>query len=589
MKVKKLLFIFVLLAQQAFANTDLTYSNTDFNQVQPGWSNTLTISNHSANPVTIKSLQFDTNYSTLDISQLSGSIFHPQSFVNPAKINAYDYRYSFSTASPYSPSTYTVIPANSSVNLTQIPIEHEQKSEGVPEYFRLPFNISVTLQDGSTVVVPLANQCEGSACDNPAPNKIIGAYYTDWANYHYSQAPANLLMPQQLPLNNLNTVYYDVAKIDRQTTAINFVDINHDQYYLPAFDTLKQQYPYLNLIYSFGGWGDSGAGSYPSYDLAYIFDQQNPALIQKLADNMVGMIQNIGFNGIDIDYEWNAIDPNGAMQLTPARAQGFQTLLQDIHNDLAKIQPATDPHFYKLTIAVFAGPDKVNDFINNGGDWSKVAAAVDYIDLMTYDMHGQFDLSQNPPDNITDFHSQMQTEHLYQSDVLNHYNVVDAVQAYEAQHVPATKIIVGIPAYARIEKTAAPVTDNNQGLYSTLANDQPLGESGSGGTTDYKCIINNNYCWNHFAFDRSNLILVPANFSGQGLGALAKTPWAYDKSQNWFMSFDDGKSAQYKANWAKQNNLAGMMIWEIDGDIPATDADYQNSSILYNVWSGLAL
>ena len=106
-------------------------------------------------------------------------------------------------------------------------------------------------------------------------------------------------------------------------------DINHDRYYTPAFATLKQQYPYLNVISSFGGWGDAAANDYPSYDLAAIFDSQNPQLIQTLADNMVNTIQELGFNGINIDYEWDAIQPGGAtMQLTPARAIGFQELLQ---------------------------------------------------------------------------------------------------------------------------------------------------------------------------------------------------------------------------------------------------------------------
>ena len=32
----------------------------------------------------------------------------------------------------------------------------------------------------------------------------------------------------------------------------------------------------------------------------------NPGLIQKTADNMVDMMQQVGFNGIDLDYEWGA-------------------------------------------------------------------------------------------------------------------------------------------------------------------------------------------------------------------------------------------------------------------------------------------
>lgn len=416
---------------------------------------------------------------------------------------------------------------------------------------------------------------------------MIGAYFTNWANYH--SAAQNTLMPDQIPLSNLNTIYYDVATISNQTADVGFSDINRDQYYIPAFAALKQQYPYLNLVLSFGGWG-SGS-NFPSYDLATIFDQQNPKLIQTLAINMVNTIRELGFNGIDIDYEWNAIQPGGGtMDLTPARAQGFQELLQDIRADLNAIQPSNNPHYYKLTAAVFAGTDSIDKFVNNGGNWTKVAAAVDYLDVMTYDMHGQWDINTPAPDNITGFLSGMQTSHSYSKATLNHYTVTSAVAAYEKQGVPAAKLIMGLPAYTRIEKAAVPITAENQGLYVTLATDQPDGESGpgSGGVADYKCIVNPKFCWNNFSFTGFAMQYVPTNLSDNGPGALAKTPWAYSTLKNWFMSYDDGVSAQYKGQWASKQGLGGVMVWEIDGDVPASDkADYKKQSIIYNAWKGL--
>jgi GH18 family chitinase len=591
---KKLIILTSLLASStsfaAVKDSNLTYSNTDFNSTQPGWSDTLTIYNNSSQPIVITHLQFETNYNTLDTSQLNGSIYHPATPAVPNKITDYDYQYSFSTESPYSKNTYTTIPANGSVTLTQLPLAHEQTAQnGIPVYYQPPFNIKITLQNGAVVTPTLKGQCQGAACNDPGQGKMIGAYYTDWANYHYTGNSQNMLMPNQIPLANMNTIYYDMGKIESQTANINFVDINHDQYYIPAFATLKQQYPYLNLIYSFGGWGDASSSSYPSYDLATIFDKQDPKLIQTLADNMVNMIRELGFNGIDIDYEWDAIQPNGnTMQLTPARVQGYQLLLQDIRCDLTKIQPSNNPHFYKLTSAVFAGPDSVQLFVTNGGDWSKVAAAVDYLDIMAYDMHGQFDVSATPPDNITGFLSNVQTSHAYTNKLFDRYTVVGAINAYTAQGVPASKIILGIPAYTRVEKSAVPITDDNKGMYLTLApaSTQPAGPSGSGGSVDYKCILNSSYCWGGFSF-ASSLNYVSANLTNQGLGALEKTPWAYDKSQNWFMSFDDGESANCKGHWTKQQKLAGVMIWEIDGDVPLTDANYKQNSIIYNVWQGL--
>lgn len=589
------IFSALLLASSAsFASkaaVNLSYANTDFNSTSPGWSDTLTIYNNGSSSVVMTNLAFETNYATLDTAQLYGTIYHPAASVVPVALGKFDYQYQFKTESPWSSGVYTVIPANGSVTLTQIPLAHDQISQnGIPLYYQLPYNIQVTLNDGSIVKPMLNGMCSGAACDDPAAGKMVGAYYTDWANYH--SGPQNLLMPNQIPLANMNTIYYDVAKVDRNTAAVSFVDVNHDQYYVPAFATLKQQYPYLNLMYSFGGWGDEGSNSYPSYDLAYIFDKNDPQLIQTLAQNMVNTIRELGFNGIDIDYEWSAIQPGttDGMVLTPVRVQGFELLLQDIRKELNAIQPADNAKYYKLTAAVFAGKNSVDLFVQNGGDWAKVASTLDYLGVMTYDMHGQFDVSLPPPDNITGFLSNMQNSHIYTQQWLNYYDVADAILAYEGQKVPLNKMILGIPAYTRIEKTAggsSAVTDENKGTYLTLAasNLQPAGESGSGGTTDYKCIVNNTYCWGGFSFG-SGLVYVPANFSGQGLGALEKTPWAYDKSQNWFMAFDDGISAKYKGQWAKQQGLGGIMIWEIDGDIPLTDSNYKKTSLIFNGWNG---
>lgn len=590
--MRQLFFLSLLLTSIVAAEpmqSALTYANSDFNQLAPGWSDTLTLTNNSEQPITIVKLGFDTSYAALHTSELNGTIYHPQQDAEAQQQAPYYYHYEFSTESPWSKGSYTIIPAHGSVNLTNIPIVHTASSQnGVPVYYRLPFNVQVKLATGESITVPLAGMCTDAACNDPAPGKMSGAYFTNWANYHYSTSPKNLLMPNQIPIKNLNTIFYDVAKIDRNSADISFTDINHDQNYLPAFDTLRQQYPYLNVIYSFGGWGDDGAQSYPSYDLAAIFDTQNPALIAKLANNMVGTMQILGFNGIDIDYEWNAIQPCGTqMQLTPERAQGFLLLLQDLRQALNAL-----PGNYKLTAAVFSGPDKVEELLTNLHDpqgWQKIAAALDYLDIMAYDMHGQFDLSQTEPDNRTDFQSQMAVDknHSPVSKILQSYSVTDAVNAYQQAGVPAAKIVVGIPAYGRIEKTATAITDGNKGLYQTLAADQPLGESGSGGTTDYKCIVDNSYCWNNFGFDRTSLVQVPAVFSGQDLGAAAQTPWAYDISKNWFMSYDDGPSAKNKANYVKSHNLAGVMIWEIDGDIPQTDVNYQALSVTYNAWLGL--
>ena len=56
---------------------------------------------------------------------------------------------------------------------------------------------------------------------------------------------------------------------------------------------------------------------------------------------------------------------------------------------------------------------------------------------------------------------------------------------------------------------------------------------------------------------------------------------------NWVCSFDDYISADYKGKMINKQGLGGFMVWEIDGDIPQTDPNYQTKSVVYGAWNGM--
>jgi len=77
------------------------------------------------------------------------------------------------------------------------------------------------------------------------------------------------------------------------------------------------------------------------------------------------------------------------------------------------------------------------------------------------------------------------------------------------------------------------------------------------------------------------------NTGTTGPGAYAQTPWAYDATNNVFMSYDNGASAHFKATYAKSQGLSGVMMWEIDGDVSADATDYDQDSIVHNMRTGI--
>ncbi len=504
-----------------------------------------------------------------------------------------------------------------------------------------------------------------SAATNPTPGKLSGAYYADWTEYpgHGDYKPTDI------PFQNLNTIYYAFGSLNPDTGAAQMFDPYADVQMagvnaLPYFSLVRQQYPYMNLIYSFGGWGSIENSNFQSGDFSVLFTYY-PQNISVLAKSMIAAMVKTGFNGIDIDYEWQApfeSNPkvlNGhaplcvadktnpqycvTAPLTQAEADGYAQLIYELRQDMNQLPDAKND---LLTVALFAGPDKLKklaDFkyhgsvkaLQNISDLKIVLDNVSYADLMTYDYHGAFDAPAKGavnPKAVSDFQSRFAASPNSPND--NGYNVIDSVKALKSldpndANFPAAKIIIGVPAYARIVKLDAvpktPSASQKVGIFDPLANASEQGVPGadvagefqgddshqyvSGGGADaigstifdYKCIAqfpsdaNSPYCY-YGAYHGSHPIPADMQFYGMkslpkttSPGGYAATPWGFGNQSLTFMSFDNQRSAANKAKYVLNQHLGGLMIWEIDGDIPPSDVgQYQSQSLVYSICSTLA-
>ena len=60
----------------------------------------------------------------------------------------------------------------------------------------------------------------------------------------------------------------------------------------------------------------------------------------------------------------------------------------------------------------------------------------------------------------------------------------------------------------------------------------------------------------------------------------AKVPWLYDAKAGLMISYDDPESIQLKAQYVRDNNLGGVMFWELS-------CDDRKNSLLNAVHAGL--
>jgi chitinase len=378
--------------------------------------------------------------------------------------------------------------------------------------------------------------------------RIVG-YFVQWGIYARDYEPADI------PAQSLTHINYAFMAVNAETGAIysydswaDFQKVFGAKNGLPAqtwdqssanqagnfgrLRDLKALYPHVKVLLSVGGWTLSGP--FPTV-------AANAAKRQAFAASAAEWVSSRGFDGIDIDWEYPS----------QTDSDNFTALIEATREAL-DARGLADGKTYLLTVAAPAGPSNI-------AVWNlpRLAAALDWINIMTYDYHGGWDsitghlapLYANPADPAADKAT---------------WNAAWAVQAYLDGGVPAAKLHLGIPFYGRSWE-AVPATNN--GLFQSGQAGPGLGVAGNweNGVLDYWKVLEIAQDGNHAAlFDEAARApyLYGANLSsGLSSGGL-------------FVTFESAASLAEKLSAAKSLGLGGVMFWELSGDVrDVTDAD----------------
>jgi len=289
---------------------------------------------------------------------------------------------------------------------------------------------------------------------------------------------------------------------------------------------LKAKYPGLKVLISLGGWtwsrGFSSAAR-PENRQAFIASCIDAYINGNLpvTDGAGGTGAATGvFDGIDIDWEYPAAC--GLTCGTPEDNANFTALLAEFRRQLDAVRPGL-----LLTIAAPAGIDKIR--VTDPGAYHQY---LDFINVMTYDFHGAWEAKTNHHSALFDSPSDPST-----GDAV-FYNSNDAIEAYLARNVPASKLNLGIGYYGRGWTGVANV-DN--GLY----------QSGSAAPGTYEA---GNEDWKVLK-DRAGTVYTDTN---------ARATWKYDG--NTFWSYDTPAMVTEKMTYVKTQGLGGAFFWEFSGD-----------------------
>ncbi len=334
--------------------------------------------------------------------------------------------------------------------------------------------------------------------------KIVG-YYPAWKAY-------SGYTPDKVDVSKLTHINYAFANIDNNLKiTMGYPDIDESNF--KKLNELKKINPELKILISVGGWNWSG-----KFSLAAATEESR----EIFADSCAEFISKYNLDGVDLDWEYPVGGGLETNHNSPHDKENFTLLLKKIREKLND-RELIDNKKYILSIAAGAS----NYYINNT-EVNKFQKYLDYVTLMTYDIHGPWDL-------YSDFNSPLYNN----NDESRQYKIsVDSsVKAWLNAGLPKEKLIVGIPFYGYKYHVT---TDSDRGLY---------GKHTEGSALSYHTIVTkylNNPIYTRY-FHEESLV-----------------PWLYDGKT--FISYDDPKSIALKAEYIKDQNLGGAMIWELSQD-----------------------
>jgi chitinase len=314
---------------------------------------------------------------------------------------------------------------------------------------------------------------------------------------YYSAEPE---MVDNLPAEKLTHIIFSFCHLQGNKLAI---DNKRDSLTVSLLVGLKKRNPTLKVILSLGGWGGCKTCSDAFSTLEGI---------KEFSESTVALNKSFGTDGLDLDWEYPAIEGHPGHPYKPEDKPNFTTLVQTLRT--------TFGDQYELSFAA-GGFQK---FLDETTDWAAVMKEVDRVNVMSYDLINGYSTVTGHHTPLYNTPSQNESTH-------------NAVQHLIGIGVPRDKIVIGAAFYARVWEN---VPSTNNGLY------QPGKFKTS---VDFR------------------------NFSSRLKGFkffwddVAKAPYAYDPKEKLFATFDDRKSIELKTKYVVDQKLDGIMFWELSHDV----------------------
>jgi chitinase len=284
----------------------------------------------------------------------------------------------------------------------------------------------------------------------------------------------------------------------------------------------------VKVMASVGGW--SMCKHYPEV-------AADAAKRAKFVANCKDLIA-MGFDGIDFDWEYPNDPGMNIEHYGAADFNNFATLLEEVRAAIGSSK--------LITAAFSAVPTKLSGF-----NWTRLNSVMNYYNMMTYDYNGGWSNKAGHNAPLYDYPGME-----YQGFSLN-----GTVQGMRSLGVNMSKVNLGAPFYGRgvVTSGAAALNGATVKRQETVQPDGPV----------QTCADYTNWAKDLWDGTPSYSYVLQTTGSGSGWtdnwDDVAKVP--YKTKGNYFLSYDNERSIEAKAQFIKDQGLAGVIVWQVYADM----------------------
>uniref|UniRef100_U5EYE2 chitinase n=1 Tax=Corethrella appendiculata TaxID=1370023 RepID=U5EYE2_9DIPT len=351
-----------------------------------------------------------------------------------------------------------------------------------------------------------------------AQNKKIVCYVGTWSVYRHGNGKFEVKNINPFLCTHLMYGFFGINEDATVRIIDPYLDLeeNWGRGNIKEFNDLKLLNPNLKTIAAVGGWNE---GSRKFSQVA-----ANAQLRRRFAVDAREFCLKYKFDGLDLDWEY------------PAQRDGIEAI--DKANFILFLKELRK-EFDKSGLLLSAAVASAEFSAEISYDIPVVSKLLDFISVMTYDLHGSWD-------NVTGLNSPLYAGPADVSDLQRQLNVNACINYWISHGAPREKLILGMALYGR-SFTLANVKENGIGV---LHNGPGIG----GQYSNQPGFIGYNELCERLDVDNWQRIWSEEQ----------QTPYVV-KGLNW-IGYDDIESITLKAKFALDHNLGGGMVWSLESD-----------------------